>query len=79
MFRILLTTHSGNLSELGLEKVISLIDEKDNEYKPAEWIVESADAHHPSYIVSFPQVDKLKSLKINNFNSNKVVLDFSSM
>lgn len=79
VFRISLTTHSGNLSELGLEKVISLIDEKDNEYKPAEWIVESADAHHPSYIVSFPQVDKLKSLKIDNFNSNKVVLDFSSM
>ncbi|GGM29530.1 hypothetical protein GCM10011351_14530 [Paraliobacillus quinghaiensis] len=79
VFRLSLTTHSGNLSELGLEKAISLIDVEDNAYNPTEWIVESADAHHPSYIISFPQVDKLKSLNIDNLNNKKVVLDFSSM
>lgn len=77
--RLALTTHSGNISELDLESNIFLVDANGNRFKPENWLVESKDAHHPSYVAVFPKVDSSYFLLIEDFQGQNVELDFTSI
>ncbi|WP_171038095.1 YncE family protein [Aquibacillus sediminis] len=74
-FQISLTTHSGDLSQLGLEDSIYLVDGSEK-IEPEQWTVLSEDAHHPSYIAIFPNVDGNYVLQLEEFFDQTVVLDF---
>ncbi|MEC1742826.1 cytochrome D1 domain-containing protein [Schinkia azotoformans] len=54
-FQISLTTHSGDLSSLPLDQNTFLITNNGEKVKPVEWIVQSNDSHHPSFLVVFPK------------------------
>lgn len=77
VFQLSLTTHSGDLSSLGLDKNTYLIDESGNRIAPVEWIVLSNDAHHPFYQVIFPKVEKGKvSIKMDKLDKEPITLNW---
>lgn len=67
VFRIILNTHSGDLTSIGIKKKVFLISEDGTKLNPTDWIVESEDSHHSQYIALFEgaKADQVKSLEIN--------------
>lgn len=75
VFQMALTTHSGDLSSLELDKNTFLIDESGSKHKPTEWFTVSNDAHHPFYLITYSKVgDRKVSLEIENLDKEPIVL-----
>ena len=75
VFQLNLTTHSGDLSSLNLDKNTFLVDERSKKQKPSEWVTISNDAHHPVYLVTYPKIEAPEiSLKIENLDKEPVIL-----
>lgn len=74
-FQISLTTHSGNLSALPLDQNTFLIPSSGEKVKPVEWIVQSNDSHHPSFLAVFPKQDGGKvTLEIGELSDDPIQL-----
>ncbi len=54
-FKVVLDTHSGDLTKLDLTKVSVLRDDKGKENQPAAWENVSNDSHHREGILKFPK------------------------
>jgi YVTN family beta-propeller protein len=78
-FQISLTTHSGDLSSLELDKNTFLVDTNGTKIKPAEWTILSNDAHHPLYLVTFPKNKSMDiTLEIGKLDESPVQLTWSN-
>ncbi len=76
-YQISLTTHSGDLSSLPLEQNTYLIVNNGEKVKPIEWIVQSNDSHHPSFLVVFPkQEDGKVTLEIGKLSDAPIQLSW---
>jgi len=59
-FQITLDTHAGSLDD-DLTKVSTLIDDKDNTYKPLGWEGDPVGGHHRAGIISFEPIEPVPS------------------
>jgi len=76
-YQISLTTHSGDLSSLPLKQNTYLIVKNGEKVKPVEWIVQSNDSHHPSFLVVFPKQEAGKvTLEIDKLSDEPVQLSW---
>lgn len=78
-FQIALTTHSGDLATLELDKNTFLVDTNGTKLKPEEWTILSNDAHHPLYLVTFPKAKSMEiSLEIGKLDESPIQLTWGN-
>ncbi|WP_394237387.1 beta-propeller fold lactonase family protein [Niallia oryzisoli] len=76
-FQISLTTHSGDLTSLPLDQNTYLIVNNGEKVKPVEWIVQSNDSHHPSFLVIFPKQEAGQvTLEIGELSDDPIQLSW---
>ncbi len=74
-FQISLTTHSGDLSSLPIDQNMFLLASNGEKIKPIDWIVQSNDSHHPSFLVTFPKHEAGKiTLEIGELSDESIQL-----
>ena len=82
VFQLSLTTHSGDLSSLKLEENIFLSSSSGNKIGPAQWIVNSADSHHPQFLALFSKENEDSSdrvsLEIGGIGNEPIKLEWDT-
>lgn len=79
VFRIALTTHSGDLSSLPLNQNTFLVKENGEKMAPVNWVVTSKDSHHPQYLAVFSKAQTAQiTLEIGGLGDKPLTLTWKT-
>ncbi|ADU31724.1 YncE family protein [Evansella cellulosilytica] len=74
-FKIDMTTHSGDLSQIAFGESVRLKNSEGLEVRPVEWIAVNNDSHHPQYVAIFEKTLDLSPLLSNESTVLKLIFE----